>query len=331
MCIKTTDCIIGSQLSVVNKIAVSDIPVPNVILVTQFATASFLLGLAHMFGMIKLENINMRTCIGFLPFVACFFALLSSGMWVMKVAPLETFIAFKSTTPIALSILDYMFMGRTFPSLKSLCAMTGITGGAVWYVSGDVKSEKIAYLYCAVFVFMACIEGGVAKDTINRYQMNSWSRTFLVNTLSIPVGIVLSLLTGEAENVKNGMDANGNALKFGNRGLIALVCSCFFGVGMGVFTMLIRDALSATSCAVVATCNKFLAEVVNFFIWKNHASLEGAGAVCLIMASGIFYEQAQLRPGETGFNPKTILPCIPRRVLGIVPDEEGVREGLLGK
>ena len=38
---------------------------------------------------------------------------------------------------------------------------------------------------------------------------------------------------------------------------------------MGVFTMLIRDALSATSCAVVATCNKFLAEVVNFFIWKN--------------------------------------------------------------
>jgi hypothetical protein len=70
---------------------------------------------------------------------------------------------------------------------------------------------------------------------------------------------------------------------------------------------------------------------VNFFIWKNHASLEGAGAVCLIMASGIFYEQAQLRQGETGFNPKTILPCLPRRVLGIVTDEEGVREGLLGK
>ena len=94
--IKTTDCIIGSQLSVVNKIAVTDIPVPNVILVIQFATASFLLGLAHMFGMIKLENINMRTCIGFLPFVACFFALLSSGMWVMKVAPLETFISYSS-------------------------------------------------------------------------------------------------------------------------------------------------------------------------------------------------------------------------------------------
>ena len=314
-----------------NKIAVNDIQLPNLILVTQFATASFLLVLAHMFGMIKLENINTRTCIGFLPFVACFFALLCSGMWVMKVAPLETFIAFKSTTPIVLSLLDYLFMGRMFPSAKSIIAMVGITIGAIWYVSGDILSGEGAYLYCAIFVFVACIEGGIAKDTINRYQMNSWSRTFLVNTLSIPVGIILSLFTGEFENMRKGKDANGNVLDYKNRGLIALVCSCFFGVGMGVFTMLIRDALSATSCAVVATCNKFLAEVVNFFIWNNHASLEGAWAACLIMASGIFYEQAPLRPGESGFNPKTILPCIPRSVFGIVPDEDGVREGLLGK
>ena len=314
-----------------NKIAVSDLPVPNIILVIQFTTASILLAMAHCLGLIKLENINMHTSIGFLPFVACFFALLSSGMWVMKVAPLETFIAFKSTTPIALSFLDYLFMGRMFPSAKSIFAMLGITAGAIWYVSGDVKSEPIAYVYCAIFVFVACIEGGVAKDTINRYQMNSWSRTFLVNTLSIPVGIIMSWMSSELENVSNMKDSDGNDLVFANRGVIALVCSCVFGVGMGVFTMLIRDALSATSCAVVATCNKFLAEVVNYFIWKNHASLEGAWAVCLIMASCVFYEQASLRPGENGFNPKTVLPCIPRSVLGIVPDEPGVKDGLLGK
>ena len=217
----TTDCVVGSQLSVVNKIVVSDIPTPNLILVVQFATASLLLGLAHALGMIKLENINARTSIGFLPFVACFFALLGSGLWVMKVAPLETFIAFKSTvTPIALSILDYLFMGRMFPGAKSIVAMIGITVGAIWYVSGDVKSEDVAYVL-RNFCFRAqCIEGGVAKDTINRYQMNSWSRTFLVNTLSIPIGIVLSVFTGELENAINGKDANGDALHFGKRELL---------------------------------------------------------------------------------------------------------------
>ena len=91
-----------------------------------------------------------------------------------------------------------------FPSAKSIVAMIGITIGAIWYVSGDILSGEGAYLYCTIFVFVACIEGGIAKDTINRYQMNSWSRTFLVNTLSIPVGIILSLFTGEFENMRKG-------------------------------------------------------------------------------------------------------------------------------
>ena len=94
--------------------------------------------------------------------------------------------------------------------------------------------------------------------------------------------------------------------------------SCLFGVGMGVFTMLIRDALSATSVSVFSTCNEFLAEVVNYIIWSNHVSLGRAEAVCLIMLCSAFYEQSPLRPGESGsFNKKTMLPCLPRSLLGI--------------
>ena len=73
---------------------------------------------------------------------------------------------FKSTTPIALSILDYMFMGRTFPSLKSLCAMAGITGGAVWYVSGDVKSEK----NCIPVLRNFCFHGVHRRGSCKRYD-----------------------------------------------------------------------------------------------------------------------------------------------------------------
>jgi GDP-mannose transporter len=88
-----------------------------------------------------------------------------------------------------------------------------------------------------------------------------------------------------------------------------------FGVGMGVFTMLIRDALSATSVSVVATCNKFLSEIVNYFIWNNHASLDGAGAVFFIIFCGAFYEQSPLRKGEVGFSKKSACPCLPRHVV----------------
>jgi drug/metabolite transporter (DMT)-like permease len=256
--------------------------------------------------------------IGFVPYSLSFFGLLSAGMFVMKEAPLETFIAFKSTTPIVISIVDYMFLGRKFPNTKSVFAMLGITVGAVWYVHGDILSGESAYLLCLLFIVFATAEGAIAKDTINRYQLNNWSRTFLMNLISIPIGIVLAMFTGEIGNFSRNEDIMGNQLVWTNRAIITLVCSCVFGVGMGVFTMLIRDALSAASVSVVATCNKFLAEIVNYFIWHNHASLEGAWAVCFIMACGAFYEQAPMRKGENGnFSRKTMLPCLPRSwVLG---------------
>ena len=94
---------------------------------------------------------------------------------------------------------------------------------------------------------------------------------------------MLALFTGELSHAGNLEDVHGDALEFTNRAVLALGCSCVFGVGMGVFTMLIRDALSATSVSVVATCNKFLSEIVNYFIWNNHASLDGAGAVFFII------------------------------------------------
>ena len=281
-----------------NKIAVSDLMLPNTILLLQFISCCALLGIAHGVNLIQLSNINRETFIGFIPLSIAFFGLLSAGMWVMKSAPLETFIAFKSTTPICFSIIDYVLLGRELPKIKSVMSMIGITVGAIYYVNGDVLSNATSYALCVVFIIFACLEGSIAKDTINRYKMKSWSRTFLMNLMSIPIAVFLTWFTGELSYARKFEDVNGNALKFTNRAVLALSCSCVFGVGMGVFTMLIRDALSTTSVSVVATCNKFLSEIVNFFIWDNHASLDGAGAVFFIIFCGAFYEQSPLRKKE---------------------------------
>lgn len=273
-----------------------------------------ILSIANQIKFIKLQNITREIMLGFVPYSLSFFGLLSAGMYVMKESPLETFIAFKSTTPIVISFVDYMFLGRKFPNTKSILSMCGITAGAVWYVRGDILSGESAYVLCFLFIVFATAEGAIAKDTINRYQLNNWSRTFLMNLISIPIGIMLAAFTGELGNFSRNEDSAGNKLVWTNRAMIKLTCSCVFGVGMGVFTMLIRDVLSAASVSVVATCNKFFAEIVNYFIWQNHASLDGAWAVCFIMACGAFYEQAPLRLGENGnFSLKTMLPYLPRR------------------
>ena len=68
---------------------------------------------------------------------------------------------------IALSILDYLFMGRMFPGAKSIVAMIGITVGAIWYVSGDVKSEDVAYVYCAIF----CLKWRASKEGLQKIPL----------------------------------------------------------------------------------------------------------------------------------------------------------------
>ena len=88
--ISNLDCIIGSQLSVVNKLAVSDLKLPNTILILQFVSCCVLLGGAHVLKIIQISNINRETFAGFIPLSVAFFGLLSAGMWVMKETPLET-------------------------------------------------------------------------------------------------------------------------------------------------------------------------------------------------------------------------------------------------
>ena len=91
------------------------------------------------------------------------------------------------------------------------------------------------------------------------------------------------------------------------------------GLGMSVATMWIREAISATSVSVVATCNKFLSEIVNWVIWDKHTTSDGLWAVLLIMVSGIFYEQAPLRVKGQGYVREEICPCLPRSWLGFAP------------
>ena len=88
---------------------------------------------------------------------------------------------------------------------------------------------------------------------------------------------------------------------------------------MSVATMWIREALSATSVSVVATCNKFISELVNWFIWNKHTTSDGLWAVLVIMVCGIFYEQAPLRVrGRVTSGRKSVLAC-PGRGSGLRP------------
>jgi GDP-mannose transporter len=297
-------CIIGSSLSVINKVVVTYIPCPNFILFCQFASTSIMLLMADAAKVIEVEELTRPIAVAFVPLTLSFFLLLLAGMEVMKRAPLETFIAVKSVTPVVFALNEYVFLGRAFPTAKSLLALSGIVIGAVTYVNVDVFSSPAAYAFCAVFITAAVAEGLIAKHTIDKIPLNNWSRSFIINLLSIPLALGLFLSSKEYEDLMN--------VQFTTKSVILLVSSCVIGLGMSFSTMWIRETLSATSVSVVATCNKFLSEGVNWLIWDKHTTVQGTYAILIIMTCGIFYEQAPLRVEGQGYSREHICPCLPR-------------------
>ena len=301
-------CAIGSSLSVLNKVAVTMIPAPNFILFCQFAATTLLLLAAHGLKLVTVEPLTKEIALAFLPLTLSFFALLLAGMEVMQRAPFETFIAVKSLTPGVVSLNEYLFLGRALPTPKSALALVGIVVGAVFYVNLDIFSTATAYAFCALFIVAAVSEGLIAKHTIDKIPLNNWSRSFNINVLSIPLAVVLFALSGESTAL---MDTTLTSKALG-----VLTATCFMGLGMSFSTMWIRETLSATSVSVVATCNKFISELVNWMIWDKHTTIEGTYAILAIMTCGIFYEQAPLRVPGQGYSRDTICPCLPRSWFG---------------
>jgi GDP-mannose transporter len=148
-------CAIGSQLSVVNKVVVTFIPLPNFILLAQFTATTLMLLAAHYTSSIEVEPLTWQIAGIFSPLVLTFFALLYAGMEVMKYAPLETFITVKSMTPVLFSACEYLFLGRALPNLKSTAALVGIVLGAATYVKVDAYASYHAYAFCALFLIAA--------------------------------------------------------------------------------------------------------------------------------------------------------------------------------
>ena len=66
-----------------------------------------------------------------------FVAAIYANMRALAMSNVETVIVFRSASPIAVSVLDWYFLGRQLPNLRSTGALLTIVIGAVVYASYD--------------------------------------------------------------------------------------------------------------------------------------------------------------------------------------------------
>lgn len=242
----------------------------------------------------KVDTFEWPKLKAYLLYIVFFFSSIYANMKALAASNVETVIVFRACTPIAVCIIEYFFMNRELPSIRSSISLFTVAFGAILYCLSDsqLQLEGISSYYWVISYFvLITLEMTYGKTLTSSVKMDSvWGPVLYCNTLSI----VPFFLMGSYEG--NFFEQIAAAPKLGMYGLSVIIFSCIVGTLIGYTGWLCRGMLSATTFTLVGVVNKFVTVLLNVMIWDKHSTGFGIVAVSICLIAGVFYEQAPKRP-----------------------------------
>ena len=116
----------NSQLLIINKITLAYIPAPCFLLFCQLLASGVAVRALAAFRVLVADRLEYEKAKGFLIVVFTFVTTLFANMKSIQLAPVDTFICLRSTTPLILAVLDYFFLGRIYTDSEEFASLIGI-------------------------------------------------------------------------------------------------------------------------------------------------------------------------------------------------------------
>ncbi|KAF8057271.1 SAT2 [Scenedesmus sp. PABB004] len=278
----------SSTLIVINKVAVHTLQAPVFILVLQLLSAALTVKALNIAGVLDAEKLQWSLVRPFLLIVLGFLGTLYANIKVLVYSNVETFITFRSATPLVLSLFDYLFLGRELPGRRSLCSILLLIASCAGYTAYDqgfhIKAYTWLCVWCGFFLFEACY----VKHVCDTVAMSNWGRVYYTNFLAAAaLLLVFPLCSGEHAVLA--------AAAWDPPQVIVLFMSCAVGVCMSHAGYLMRSNVSATAGVVVGVVCKLGSVLLNLLIWDQHASPIQLCFLGLGLAGGSLFQQAPLR------------------------------------
>lgn len=288
--------ICSSTLLLANKAAVLYLPRPSVVSLVQVLVSLLIMKGFSLAG-VKIDSLEWRKVKHYLVYVLAFTVSRYANMKALERSNVETVIVFRACAPLAVSFIEYYFMGRAFPSLKSLLSLFIVCVGAIFYCISDSEFSLhglSAYSWVSLYFLLLTFEMTYCKTLTTTAQMSTnWGPVFYCNSLAILPMILFGYFAGD---FGDGLWVSLSSLP--PTGALILFFSCIAGTFIGYSSWLCVGAVSATSFALVGVLNKFLTVLLNILLWDRHSSPAGLLAVCVCLAAGVLYEQSPPRQRE---------------------------------
>jgi len=233
---------------------------PSCVLWIQFLISVIFIYVCKFFGLLVADPLDRHRVFTFAPYACSFVLSVYCNGKVLQYLNVETLITFRSCSPLIVSVLEWLFLGRELPRGRSLASLLLVAGGALGYVLSDSEFQMRGLrAYGWVFIYLAgnCFEMTFGKIVLSRVKFEApvWGSVLYTNTLALlPMGI-LALLSGEAARLP--------AVQLDSFGLRALVLSCTAGVAISWSGWNCREKTTATTYTLLGVACKFISVLLN--------------------------------------------------------------------
>lgn len=294
----TTSLVIGyalcsSLMSIINKYAITKFNYPSLLITLQYFTSALGVCCFAKLGLLKHDSFTFHTAKKFLPAATVFYIAIFSNANLLRHANIDTFIVFRSLTPMLVAIADTTFRKQPWPSNLTFLSLVIIMGGAVGYVVTDSGFNLTAYSWAFIYLLAITTEMVYVKHMVTSFGLNTWGFVLYNNLISLMMSPVFWFFTGEYVQVLAFFTTN-NADKWVIRLdiILAVTVSCVFGLMISFFGFATRKAISATGFTVTGVVNKFLTVGINVSIWDKHANPLGLVSLVFTLIGGVLYQQS---------------------------------------
>ncbi|CAN6475652.1 unnamed protein product [Victoria cruziana] len=283
----------SSLLAVINKYAITKFSFPGLLTALQYLTSVLGVWILGKLGFLYHDPFSFETAKRFFPAALVFFLAIFTNTNLLRHANVDTFIVFRSLTPLLVAIADTVFRRQPLPSKFTFLSLAVIFSGAVGYVATDSAFTVTAYSWAVAYLVTITTEMVYIKHMVTNLGLNTWGFVFYNNLLSLMMAPLFWIITGEYNDVYlavNGLETRQYWVKPGAS--LAVSLSCAFGLAISFFGFAARKAISATGFTVTGVVNKFLTVAINVLIWDKHASAFGLLCLLSTLVGGILYQQS---------------------------------------
>jgi GDP-mannose transporter len=164
-------------------------------------------------------------------YIVAFVAAIYANMQALSSSNVETVIVFRACSPIAVSVVEYIFMDRAWPNLRSSISLFLVAFGALVYCMSDsqfaLKGIE-AYYWVIAYFFLITFEMTYGKKLTSSVKMDSvWGPVLYCNLLAALPMFLLGYLNGDYKDVGEKLS------ELPANGVMILLFSCVAGTLIG--------------------------------------------------------------------------------------------------